>query len=296
MKHIWPKLQRLLYPGWKWVTALALLSGVLLYLTFGRGLENTAFAYAAYVLSAYALTVVCLCLTKSLRGGFRTFLHRNRYVHSYLTDIPFKTHVSLCASLCLNLLFAAVKLFCGIHFRSVWFGALAAYYIILSLLRFLLLHSVYRNGLGAQPVAEYRRCRLCGLILLLMNIVLSGVVILVVDSGAGFSYPGYLIYVVAMYAFYNIVTAVRDVVRYRKYSSPVMSAAKAVKLATALVSMLALETAMLTQFNTERGPEFERVMTAVTGGCVCALVLFTAVAMIVKSVRSLKALRGDARP
>ena len=52
----------------------------------------------------------------------------------------------------------------------------------------------------------------------------------------------------AMYAFYNIITAVMNVVKYRKYRSPVMSAAKVVSLAATLVSMLSLETAMLTQF------------------------------------------------
>lgn len=35
------------------------------------------------------------------------------------------------------------------------------------------------------------------------------------------------IYVMAIYALYNIINAVRDVVKYRKYKSPVMSAAKA---------------------------------------------------------------------
>ena len=38
---------------------------------------------------------------------------------------------------------------------------------------------------------------------------------------------------------------------YRKYHSPVISAARKVSLAAALVSMLSLETAMLSQFDTE---------------------------------------------
>ena len=50
-----------------------------------------------------------------------------------------------------------------------------------------------------------------------------------------------MIYVMAMYAFYVTVMAVINMVRYRKYHSPVMSAAKAVNLAAALVSMLSLE-------------------------------------------------------
>ena len=76
---------------------------------------------------------------------------------------------------------------------------------------------------------------------LIAVIALSGVVILVVHDNEGFEYAGYLIYVMAMYAFYNVITAVTDLVKYRKFRSPVMSASKAIKLAAALVSMLSLE-------------------------------------------------------
>ncbi|MDO4314317.1 MAG: hypothetical protein Q4C45_00975 [Oscillospiraceae bacterium] len=265
----------------------------MLFLTFSKGLEETPFAYASYVLSAYALVIACAYIAGGLRGNWKALLHRNRYVHRYLTDIPFRTHVSLYMSLAVNLAFAAVKLFFGVRCRSVWFGTLAVYYIMLSLLRFLLLHSVRRNGIGTELVSEWLRYRLCGIILLLMNIVLAGVVILVVRKDEGFRYAGYLIYVAAMYAFYNVITAVRDVVKYRRYNSPVMAAAKTVKLAAALVSMLALETAMLARFNEEKGSAFQQVMTGVTGGCVCLLVLAIASAMIVRSAKQLKGLRDS---
>lgn len=296
MERLWPKLQKLLYPNWKWIIVSVLLGGTLQFIAFFKNMTETPLAYVSYVLSAYALIVVCLFLAKNLKGNIKTLehlVHQNKHVHRYLTDAPFKTHVSLYFSLVLNLIFAAIKLIYGIHYRSVWFGTLAVYYIMLSLLRFLLLHSVNQNGIGAKLISEYRRYRLCGIILLLMNIVLTGEVILVVQKNESFSYPGYLIYVVALYAFYNIITAVRDVIKYRKYRSPVMAAAKTVKLVTALVSMLALETAMLTQFNEEKGPEFQHMMTGVTGGCVCFLVLLIAVVMIIRSTRNLDLLQEE---
>ena len=98
---------------------------------------------------------------------------------------------------------------------------------------------------------------------------------------------------VAMYAFYIVITAVRDLVKYRRYKSPVMSASKAIKLAAALVSMLSLETAMLAQFGEESGPQFRQLMTVLTGGGVCLIVLVTAGVMMVKSTRQLKQLSMD---
>lgn len=164
---------------------------------------------------------------------------------------------------------------------------------MLAVMRFLLLRHVKRNAIGKELVLELRQYRMCGIILLLMNIALFGVVILVVLDNEGFYYAGYLIYVVAMYAFYNMIIAIRDVVIYRAYNSPVMSAAKVVNLAAALVSMLSLETAMLAQFGEERGSKFRQLMTGFTGIVVCLVVLVTAGVMLVKSAIQLKKIKNN---
>lgn len=83
---------------------------------------------------------------------------------------------------------------------------------------------------------------------------------------------------------------VRNVVKFRKQNSPVLSAAKGINLASALVSMLALETAMLSQFGSEESPVFRRVMNSATGGAVCCVVLGMAVYMMVRATQNLKRL------
>ena len=71
-----------------------------------------------------------------------------------------------------------------------------------------------------------------------------------------------------------------------------MSAAKAVNLAAALVSMLSLETAMLTQFdNGTTSPFFRQSMIASTGGAECAIVVGMGISMIAYSTRRLKKLK-----
>lgn len=200
---------------------------------------------------------------RKYKKGIQSTIHKNDLAHRSLTDISFKMQVSLYLSLGINLLYRVMKLVYGVFYRSVWFGTLAVYYIMMPVMRFLLLRHSNRNAFGENLVSELKQYRLCGVILMLMNIALSGVVILVIRKNEGFEYAGYLIYVMAMYAFYNVITEVRDVVKYRKYKSPVMSAAKAVKLAAALVSMLSLETAMLTQFDERKGSEFRQIMTGI---------------------------------
>ncbi len=287
-------LYRLLFPG----TAVVLLSipvliGSMVYV-FGFGHDSEWIAYPLYIISAYALVILCAQVVQLLRSGIRARLYQNRYIRRYLTDIPFKVRVSLYLSLGVNLLYAAMNLGSGIYYRSVWSGTLAAYYVFLSVMRFLLLRYVSRQGVGRHRAAEWRRCRLCGAILLPMNMALAGVVVLVLQDNEGFEYAGMLIYIMALYAFCATITAVVNVFKYRKYDSPVLSAAKVVNLAAALVSMLALETAMLTQFDSGENPEnFRQVMIGTTGAAVCAIVVGMAVYMIAHATRQLRRIKNN---
>ena len=52
----------------------------------------------------------------------------------------------------------------------------------------------------------------------------------------------------AMYAFYSVITAVVNLVKFRKHGSPILPEAKAINLVAAMVSILSLETEMLAQF------------------------------------------------
>lgn len=261
---------------------------LVVYALAGKNVEP-AIAYAAYFLSAYALAITVTGITGAVgfvRQGIDKYpLLRKMlgipFVSKYLKEAMFRTEASLYQGFVINLLYAGIKLFSGILYSSIWFVTLAVYYILLALMRASLLHCVRRGK--KDRVLEWRRHRLCGIILLFMNVALAGIVILVVHENSGFEYPGMLIYVMAVYTFYAAITAVRNVVRFRKYGSPVMSAAKAISLTAALVSVLSLETAMLTQFGAADDPMFRRIMTAFTGAGISMIVLGMAVFMIVKS-------------
>ena len=102
---------------------------------------------------------------------------------------------------------------------------------------------------------------------------------------------------VVLYTFYTTIMAVVNLVRDRKSGSPVMAAARGVNLAAALVSMLPLETAMLTQFNDgSKGALFRRAMIGSTGGAVCALVTVMGLYMVIHAARRIRKLRADSGP
>lgn len=293
MKTLKKILYSLLFPP----TAVVILSvpvgaGLLIY-TFLYAGENNPVAYVAYMLSAYSLIIICANLFPIVRRGNR-WIQQNPYFQRYFEDVPSRMRISLHLSLGVNLLYAGVNAFSGFYYHSSWFGSLAAYYILLSVMRFLLARYTHSQKLGENKVAEWRRYRLCGVILAVMNVALSGVVVLVVRQNRGFAYDGSLIYVMALYTFYITIMAVVNAVRYWKYHSPVMSAGGMVNLVAALVSMLSLETAMLTQFDAENtSPYFRQVMTGATGGAVCVIVVGMSIFMVARATKQIKKLKNN---
>ena len=268
-------------------------SFVLVIYVLSNNIENTVISYVAYMLSAYAMVITIAGMAEIIRligHGIENhpFVKKALSIplfERYLKEAEFRTETSLYQGLFINLLYVALKFCSGIYYRSIWFISLAFYYFLLAVMRFSLLH--YVRSRKNDRVSEVKRYRFCGIVLLFMNQALAAIVIIVVKQNKGFEYAGFLIYAMALYAFYAVITSVINVVKFRKYGSPVLSAAKVINLTAALVSMLSLETAMLAQFGRDE-VMFRQIMTSATGTGVCVIVLGMAIFMIAKSTKILK--------
>lgn len=286
--ELWRRL--IFLPVWLMVL-LAVLSAAGLTLVFLNGLSESPVAYVVYTVAFYTICVIsvfCGIVLPKQYHAIKEKLHASPIGHRYLTDPAFKTHVSLYASLGVNLLYAAVNLLSFILYRSMWFAVLAGYYVILAVMRFLLVRYVRGTGIGTDRLGELKRARLCSAILLLLNLVLTGAVLMILYQDKGYEYHGILIYVMAAYTFYMTIHAIVNLVKYRKYQSPVMTTAKIISLSAALVSMLALETAMFSQFGADMAAGDQRLMIALTGAGVSIVVLAMSFYMIARCAREIK--------
>jgi hypothetical protein len=288
----WKKIGKaLLFPP-VWVQLLlTLVSAAALIAVFINGWQETLPAYLIYVLSFYTLSVVTLFCVRVLPKRYRDIkkkMHDIPLVHHYLTDQYFRTEVSLYASLAANLLYAAMNVISFVLYQSWWFLCLAVYYAILSVMRFLLVRYVRLNELGANRRGELKRALACSAVMLLLNVALTGAVLMMLYQNRGYEYSGILIYVMALYTFYITTHAIINMIRYRKFESPVMSTAKGISMAAALVSMLNLETAMFASFGAEMAWEDQQLMLILTGAGVAAAVIAISSITIVRSANELK--------
>ena len=278
---------------------IAVLGYAFVILVSALQIDIPALRYLSYTCSAYALIITItgfphfLAFINAVKRYIREHplmrkLQGTAIGSRYFSDVRFRTEISLYQGLVINLLYIALKLFSGVRYRSYWFIALAIYYILLAFMRFLLLRRGKKKMDRTPMDEEIRRYRLCGIMLLVMNQALMGIVVYMVQQNKGFDYPGYLIYVMALYAFYAVITAAVNIVKFRKHGSPVLSAAKAINLVAAMVSILSLETAMLAQFGGDDTPDFRQLMTASVGGGVCTIVIGMAAFMIWRSGKLIK--------
>ncbi len=280
-------LFRLLFPPIAIVIIAVPVAAALLTYTFAFGSTNEPIAYVSYFLSAYALTIVCAKTPKLMRRVSR-MKTENKYINRYVTDVHLRVKLSLYCSLSINILYALLQLLSGFYYHSGWFYALSGYYALLILMRVFLLRDTVKTNLGKNRLSELKRYRFCGFVLLVAHSALTVIVAYIVWLNHGFVHNEILTITMAAYTFFSMTTAIINVIKYRRYESPVMSAAKAISLAAALVSMLSLETAMLTAFGEENDPLFRRIMTGATGSAVCLLVLVLAIYMIIHATKEIK--------
>ena len=254
---------------------------------------ESVIAYISYVLSAYTLTVWCFKIPYLIKF-FKTFKEENKYARRWQDDTRLRVNVSLYGSLTWNAFYGLFQLWLGFYHHTFWFYSLGAYYICLGVMRFFLARHTTRYAPGERMQTELVKYRACGIVFLLMNLALALIIFFMVYFNRTFRHHMITAIAMAAYTFAALTTAIINVIKYRKYNSPVFSASKAISLAAALVSMLTLESTMLTTFGDGTMTAIERKwMLGATGGVVSLLIVATAIYMIVVGTKKLKELKTE---
>ncbi|MDD6799906.1 MAG: hypothetical protein PUE85_05785 [Firmicutes bacterium] len=264
-------------------------------LVYSMAFEGTesVIAYVSYVLAAYTLTIWCVRIP-FLIDFLRKFSKKNKFAHRWLTDTHFRVNVSLYGSLLWNTAYAVFQLGLGFCHHSFWFFSLAGYYICLAVMRFFLVGYTSKHKPGEKMTEELVKYRACGIAFLLLNLSLSIMIFFMVYWNRTFKHHEITTIAMAAYTFVTFSAAVVNIVKYRKYNSPVYSASKAISLAASCVSMLTLESTMLTTFNDgSMDMTARRIMLGASGGVISVFIISMAVFMIAHGTKKLKLLQSE---
>ena len=265
---------------------------------------------SAYIICGYVLLgIMGVTLGYSIFGiirlypnakeGILKWAEKHPRIDRMFNEYGFTTLVLTAGSIIVTLAFAVYNGSIAIVIRSIWFGALAAYYIVLIVLRgsILIYYGVRKRAVDkGQPetetlIRDSKLYRACGILLFLLPVCLSFAILQMVRAGDSFEHKGLTIYVYAIYAFYKIISAIYSFIKEHHNRSMVIMATKNVKLADAFVSILALQTAMFREFGGLTTDVSTVTMNAITGAVVCALTVAIGVYMIVKAKLRIKKLK-----
>jgi hypothetical protein len=285
----WKKLGKaLLFPHMAVMIVLLPVAAVLLAVSMALICTESVIAYISYVLAAYTLTVWC-CKIPYLIRFFKTVKNENRYARMWLEDTRLRVNISLFGSLAWNTLYGLFQMWLGIVHRTFWFGSLGVYYICLAVMRYFLVSHTRRYAPGERMRSELIKYRACGWIFLVMNLALSLIVFFMLYWDRTFAHHMITAIAMAAYTFTTFTTAIVSMVRYKRYNSPVFSAAKAISFAAACVSMLTLTSTMLTTFGDgTMEPLARKMILGSVGVAVILVVVGMAVGMIARGTRRLK--------
>ena len=290
----WKKIGKaLLFPPlWLMILLVPFATAFLVYSMVVLGTESVV-AIISYVLAAYTLTVWCFKIPYLIKY-FKTFKDENKYARRWQDDTRLRVNVSLYGSLAWNALYGLFQLWLGFYHHTFWFYSLGAYYICLGVMRFFLLLHTRKYAPGEKMQTELVKYRACGCVFLLMNLALALIIFFMVYWNRTFEHHMITAIAMAAYTFTAFTVAIVNVVKYRKYNSPVFSASKAISLAAALVSMLTLESTMLTTFGDgTMTATTQKWMLGATGGAISVLIVATAIYMIVVGTKKLKQLKSE---
>lgn len=196
----------------------------------------------------------------------------------YLHNRAYRLEAGIYIGAAVNLVYAVFRAIAGILLSSVWMISTAAYFSVLGLMRVTLAVSRKRAVKGGTRFAVALRRRI-GLWLLLLNLPLGGMIVLLIKTDIGNSYPGYMIYASAAYTFYMLTTAIINVVKRRGSQNSVLRTAGLLNFAAALVSVLGLQNALIGEFS-QSGAEYRVLMNTLTGIGVYAAVIALAAFML----------------
>ena len=238
-------------------------------------------------LSFYGLVLVCLRIPDIIRWVQR-FRRENKYYLLYSSDVQLRINLSLYFAVGFNAVYALFQLCLGLWHHSAWFYAMAGYYLLLGLMRLSLVRHTRYHTAGEDSRTEWRKYRFCGWLLLVMNLALAIFTLYFVFRIRVFLHHEITTIAMAAYTFTALTMAIINVVRYKKYGSPAYSAAKDISLASAMVSMLTLENALLTTFGEGESELFRQIMLGASGAAVIFIVQGIALYMIINANRKIR--------
>lgn len=277
----WPGWKKLLFPHPVIILLMSILSTSALIWVFAYHQEANPLACLFYCCAFYALLTACLRIPAAVTWCRHTAASSPR-LQKYAAASPLRFRRKLYQDQFISFLYGLFKLVFGWASASAWIVSDGVYNLVQGVIQ---LAVILRRRRDPGTDIQWKTYRLCGGLTLVMAIPIAGMVWLAIAAGAHKEYPGYLIFITALFAFYRLPSAFVRVAKDRSHAAPLDSAIRLLKLSQALFSMFSLQVSMIFQFGGSR--EFAQLMNTLTGTAVWAMICGMGIYMLRRGRRDL---------
>ncbi len=249
----------------------------------------------AAVLLGYTVYTVMHCAPQ-VKAVVVEKANHHRFTGNLISDYGFRTIVFAVCSFAISAAYVILNAVLAVLAVSVWYASLAGYYLFLSGLRFGILlggHKIRQKaGDDAEKLYEgkLKLYRGCGIALLVLETALWVAVTQMIRSESPSVHTQIMAIGSAAYTFYKVTLAIYNLVKVHRYKDPLLQSFRNINLTDASVSLLALQTTMVTVFSEGTDAEM-KILNCVTGFFVCMLTIVLGIFMILRANQMLKGLK-----
>ena len=281
------------WSGWKKIFPFPVWAVVLLFAAccaglvwvFMNGFELWWPSYILYGLSAYGLTALCIKLLAAARME-KAWLKNHPKMEGLLKNKELHFKLKLYFEQFINFAYGIFKIISGVIVGSAWIGADGIYNFVQALIQ---LFQILRRKKPGMMKNQWKSYRLCGFLILLMHLTLTGIVFQMVNWHRVEESGEIMIIATAAFAFYKFISAFVDLAKDRKHKHPIDSSVRMLEFSQAIFAIFSLQAGLLHTFGT--GESWEHLLNLTVGCVVCLLTAAMGIYMIRRANREMNTLQ-----
>lgn len=182
-------------------------------------------------------------------------------------DRRFSIVFSAGCTLVINLAYGLGHAVLGVMEASSWLLVMAAYHILLGVMRFGAVLTERRH------TSERFVMRLCGGILVVLAVILGASTALSILQDRAMPHGLIIMLIIAIYTFWKLTMAIVHTVQAHQSGTPLTKTIRNITLASALAAMMTMQRSMLASFGADMPAGDVLLFNALTGGGVFLIVL-----------------------
>lgn len=214
------------------------------------------------------------------------FLDNNSYAEKVIHHPDYRAWLTLIGSASINIAYSVFKFITGFIHGSLWIGAIAVYYFLVSVLRYVLIYQTHKNAVQ-QDERIYKTNMLksyevTGWWMLALNVLIMAFGGQMLWVNRTYNFPPYILVGGACFTLFCLCNSIYNLIKNRKLQHPLFAATKNISLTCSLLSILSFQTSLIAQFGDFLSPSGRRISNSVTGALVMIAIFSIAIRMIVQ--------------